>query len=319
MCALASPSRADPTAEDKALAAMLFKEARELVEHNEVDKACRKFQESQRIDPSGGTLLNLAACFEKQGRIASAWAEFNEALAWARRDGRSDRVQYAYEQMKALEPRLSFVVVDASSNAHLEALEIRRNGSVVQRAAWGSRIPVDPGKHTIEASSQGYQTWRSEIVVQGQASEVRVVVPVLIAAPVPEPPPVAAPPQPARPEQPDRTAQPSSVPWSAYAFAGVGIVGIGVGSYFGLRAFSKNDEADKECPGDVCSDEGRELTDQAGTAADVSTVAFAVGAVALGAGATIWLSSGDDGEAQATRLAPAIGPGQASVSWSGRF
>ena len=317
MCALASPSRADPTAEDKALAAMLFKEARELLEHDEIDKACRKFQESQRIDPSGGTLLNLAACFEKQGRIASAWAEFNEALAWARRDDRGDRVQYAYEQMKALEPRLSFVIVDATSSAHLAGFEVRRNGTVVQRAAWGSRIPVDPGKHTIEATSQGYQPWRSEIVVQGQASEVRVVIPPLTAAPAPKPTPVSAP---AEPAQPAPTAsQSSSVPWPAYALAGVGIVGIGVGSYFGLRAFSKNDEADKQCPGGTCSDEGLELTDEAGTAADVSTVAFAVGAVALGAGATVWLVSGEEREVQTTRWTPTVGPGHASVSWSGRF
>jgi hypothetical protein len=317
VCALASPSRAEPTAEDKALAAMLFKEARELLEHDEVDKACRKFQESQRIDPSGGTLLNLAACFEKQGRIASAWAEFNEALAWARRDGRGDRIQYAHEQMKALEPRLSFVIVDASSSAHLGGLEVRRNGTVVHRAAWGSRIPVDPGKHTIEASSQGYQPWRSEIVVQEQASEVRVVIPALMAAPAPpEVPPVVAP---AEPAGPDRMApSDSSVPWPAYALAGVGIVGIGVGSYFGLRAFSKNDEADKQCPGGACSDEGLELTKEAGTAADVSTVAFAVGAVALGAGVTVWLVSGEERE-ETTRLTPIVGPGHASVSWSGWF
>jgi hypothetical protein len=318
VCALASPSRADPTAEDKALAAMLFKEARELLEHDEIDKACRKFQESQRIDPSGGTLLNLAACFEKQGRIASAWAEFNEALAWARRDDRGDRVQYAYEQMKALEPRLSFVIVDATASAHLAGLEVRRNGTVVQRAAWGSRIPVDPGKHTIEASSQGYQPWRSEIVVQGQASEVRVVIPGLTLAPAPPERPAVAPA--AEPKEPDRIAPPaSSVPWSAYALAGVGVVGIGVGSYFGLRAFSKNDQADQECPRGACSDEGLELTDEAGTAADVSTVAFAVGVVALGAGATVWLLSGDDSEAQGARWTPTVGPGHASVSWSGRF
>src|SRR6185436_12399932 len=71
---------AEPTAADKSLATQLFKEGRALVDQGKVAEGCRKLEESQRLDPGGGTLLNVALCHEKEGRTATAWAEFTEAL-----------------------------------------------------------------------------------------------------------------------------------------------------------------------------------------------------------------------------------------------
>jgi hypothetical protein len=50
---------ADPTPEDKAAATTLFKQGRELMEAKRWSEACRKLEESQRLDPGGGTLLNV--------------------------------------------------------------------------------------------------------------------------------------------------------------------------------------------------------------------------------------------------------------------
>jgi hypothetical protein len=307
LCMVPAPAQAEPSAQDKALAAVLFKEARELFASNDIDKACRKFEESQRIDPSGGTLLNLAVCREKQGRIASAWAEFNEALAWARRDGRQDRVQFAHDQMNALEPRLSYIVLDVPLAAIVEGFEVQRDGSTVRHAAFGSRMPVDPGKHVIEAFAPGYHPWRIEVSIDRDASEQRVFVPSLVIAASSSPGETSV----------AEEGQPSVV-WPAYVLTGAGVVGLGVGSYFGLKAFSKNSKADEQCPQGRCSDDGLRLTEEAGQAADTSTLMFAAGAICLGAGVTWWLvSSTDDPEASA--VSPAIGPGQAGVSWVGRF
>ena len=65
-------------------------------------EACAKFTKSQQLDPSAGTFINLALCHESEGKVATAWAEFNEALSQAVKDGRADREQAARDHIGAL-------------------------------------------------------------------------------------------------------------------------------------------------------------------------------------------------------------------------
>ena len=80
---------------DRQIAQSLFDEGRILLEADRPREACPKFAESQRLDPGGGTLLNLALCLELSGKTGSAWARYQEARAIAARDGRKDREEFA--------------------------------------------------------------------------------------------------------------------------------------------------------------------------------------------------------------------------------
>jgi hypothetical protein len=64
-----------------------------------------------------------------------------------------------------------------------------------------------------------------------------------------------------------------------------------VGTVFGLRASSKSDEAARHCDGAACDPPGVPLRDDARAAANVSTVAFAAGGVALAVGAIVFLTA----------------------------
>jgi hypothetical protein len=78
----------------------------------------------------------------------------------------------------------------------------------------------------------------------------------------------------------------------AYLVGGAGIVGLGLGSYFGLQAFSKWSAATSDC-GSACApgSKGQNEHDQAQTDATVSTVAFVAGGVAVAAGVLLFFTA----------------------------
>ena len=84
-------------ANNRAAAEALFNEGRSLVAGGHYSDACPKFEASQQLDPGLGTLLNLAECYEKLGKTASAWAEYREAIPLARASGSKVRQDLATE------------------------------------------------------------------------------------------------------------------------------------------------------------------------------------------------------------------------------
>ncbi len=169
-------------AQEQQLAQALFDEARRLMDKKRYSEACPKLAESQRLDPGGGTLLNLAICHEKEGKLATAKNDYDEALAVAVKDGRKDRQLIARERLVAVDksvPRLS-VVVPLSSDT--EDLEVKLDGLVLHRAAWGVATPVDPGAHVVEATAPSRTSWSTSIVLEA-AQKKSVDVPALAFVP----------------------------------------------------------------------------------------------------------------------------------------
>src|SRR5580704_14583725 len=110
-----------------AAAEVLFAEGRRLVNAGDFANACPKFAESERLDPSVATLLNLGACYEKAGRTASAWATFREAISAAQAAKRDDYLQTAQKRATALEPTLSRIII-SEHDTSTAGLEIKRDG-----------------------------------------------------------------------------------------------------------------------------------------------------------------------------------------------
>src|SRR5690242_6294575 len=142
---------AQPTQADMALAIRLFEDAERLMAEGNAAAACPKYAESQARDPQLGTLLHLADCQERVGKLASAWAGYKAAAEIAARrnavGGNEPREQIARARAAALEPKLSTVVVHVA-DANPASLEIRRDGQPLGRALWGTILPVDPGRYT---------------------------------------------------------------------------------------------------------------------------------------------------------------------------
>ncbi len=187
------PAPAWAQASDAALAESLFREGKRLSTEKKFAEACPKFAESYKLDPGLGTLLNLATCHESEGKPASAWAEFSEAASRAKREGDNDRSSLAEEHMKALEPKLARVSVGLAPGAAVAGLVVKFDSRELSSAALGVQFPVDPGKHQVEASAPGKQSYTQTFDTPSVPTTLAVTVPVLQdAAPVPAPAAVAS-------------------------------------------------------------------------------------------------------------------------------
>jgi hypothetical protein len=304
---------AQPSGGDRAVAAQLFEDGRALLEQGHLDQACPKLEESQRLDPGGGTLLNVALCHEKQGRTATAWVEFVEARGVAKADARAPRVAFAQAHIDQLEPTLSRVTVQVPSDSDLPDLEVRRDGSVVGRAAWGTAVPVDPGDHVIEVSAPGKIPWRQSMVVGGSADSKTVVVPSLRNAPSASVAAASPPPSALHSADPSATAPSEATTVTAsrphgvsplsvvgWASLGVGVGAAAASTYFGLHAMSLKHDADRDCPNDRCIGAGASENHDAIRSADFAT-GFAIAAgVGVGAGVALLITGALNHEGRAT-------------------
>jgi serine/threonine-protein kinase len=307
---------------DAALAQSLFEQARELMAEGRYAQACPKLEESQRLDPGGGTLLNLAACHEKLGRTATAWAEYKEALGIARRDGRQDRMEEATARIAELEPRLRRLRIVVSPGNPTD-LAVSRDGVPVGSVLWGSSVPVDPGTVVVRAEAPGFESFEGSVSVAPEGEHAEIVIPVLERSPSWEmsatalPPPRSIAPVPPRGEP---AAEPAGPPVLGYTLLGVGAVGLGVGTYFGLRALDKKAESDAICDQSECPAEQSEavdLHDEAVTSAWISNVAFGVGIAGIGIGALLVLTH--DGGTPKSPVALTLGPREAGLRFTGAW
>ena len=176
LCFGAASARAEGST-DKVSAEALFDEGRKLMAAGKFADACPKFEASQELDPGVGTMLNLADCYEKTGRTASAWAEFRETVSAAHNAGSRDREDIA--RGRGERPRTEAVLSDDRALEGAGGSSSRGTGRG-SSAALGAAIPVDPGRHVIVASAPGKRDGRPRrMSAPKQDHRLSVAVPIL--------------------------------------------------------------------------------------------------------------------------------------------
>jgi hypothetical protein len=295
VCAMLVPPLAHAqSVSDQAAAEALFKQARDLMAAGDYAQACPKLVESERLDPSAGTMLNLASCYEKNGQLASAWVTFKGAATAAQKANEPERAKLARARVAKLEPRLPTLTITVAAEADLPGLVVTRDDEKVGRAEWGTPIPIDPGAHAVEASAPGHKTWQTRARVDGPGVKTLVEVPRLATDASPAPSAVQAAPAPATSPTPPSASPPSSAAGSTQrvlgvVVAGVGVAGVAVGSVFGVIAKSHTSDATPHCSGTECDAVGITDLNDAHNAATVSTATFVVGGALIAAGVVIYL------------------------------
>jgi len=303
---LASPARADTAA-----AEARFREGLQLMDQKDYSAACPKLAESNRLDPASGTLLALALCHERAGKTASAWAAYTDAAARAKLEKRADREKAAKQKIADLEPKLSKLTLRVSDQARgTSGFSLKRDGEPVGEGSWDSPTPVDPGEHEIEASAPGHESFKVSVTVGADGDQKTIEIAALEKLAEGVVTPVASSSSSA---SADTSTSGGSLRTVGLIAGGVGVVALGVGTYFGLQAKSKNSDSSDDCDGNVCGDSGYAARQDARSAGNTATIAFVAGGVLVATGVTLYVlgapSKGREASARpSVQLVPALAP-----------
>jgi hypothetical protein len=322
--ALVAAPGATAQAQSTGEAEKLFRDGKALMKQGKTDEACDAFEASQRMESNISTVLSLADCREKNGQLASAWGWFLKAESMTRGDpGRAALNATARRRSAALEPRLSYLIINVPDESRIDGLVVSRNGIVVDPGTWNRALPIDGGAYEIEGKAPAHEKWSAKVTVKDEADRQSVDVPRFK-----ELPRLLGPAQPPTPESPVPVARDDGFQLTterkiAIGVGGASLVALGTGIVLGVSARNLDQEAVDLCPAMSCTDadasRANARRDRANSRALGANVAFGVSAAAaIGAG-VLWYLGRDDlaeaapadeddaGDTSALRVHPHVG------------
>lgn len=265
---LPAPKSPRTSDERAAYAERLFLHGVELMKQDNCPAAVPEFLTSQDLDPSSATLVNLATCYARLGRRATAWKTYRRAATAAAHEGNEALRSRAFQAMSILSPSLTKLrIVSANPNT---SLALRINGEPIGTYD-GVPIPLDPGESIVEAAAPGREPWRRSVTAGELGATLVIEVPEL---------------------RPMRQADASAsyrVP--AVVIGGIGLAAMVVGSIVAVNAISNNDQSKSYCLDGHCTAQGVRLRERASSQAAVATYAIGVGTVVTAAGVVLWFVS----------------------------
>jgi hypothetical protein len=200
-------------------------------------------------------------------------------------------------------PTIIFEAKDPAGN-DLSTVKVTVDGDVLVERLEGSALSIDPGDHVFTFETAGQPTVTKRFVIREAEKERREAIQfgTPIVRPAPGPPVMGAP---AAPPPNEKLGTQKVVALTA---AGVGVIGLGVGTALGILAISKKSDAQTACPESQCTtQDGVNKWSQAGSTGNISTIGFIVGGVALAGAAVLWFTAPSSNGAASTQVG--VGPG----------
>jgi hypothetical protein len=300
----------EPPANDAAKQAEAsFEEGKRLLKDGQVALACGKLDESERLDPSLGTLGLLATCHEQQGRLATAYREYRETARVAHATG-DEREAVARQRADAIERAVPRIIVRAARP--IPFLEVTLDGEHLAPSLLGTEILLDPGTVRVQARAPSRKDFSAAVTLAPNVTAT-LEIPDLAPTDATEPkgPPAVAP------------AGASSRRTIGFVAGGAGFVSLAIGAGLAFAAAGKNGDSkvvQATCTTEAACAEGKSLRDDAFRAATFSTIAFGVGLAGLGAGTVLILyDKAGGGDRRSLSIAPRLAPGAGGATVTGSF
>jgi hypothetical protein len=284
LCALGAPAAAappDPVSKARALA----NGAGDLLDQKKYAEALARVEEAEGIFHAPTHLLMKSEALLGLGRLVDAMGALEKLAAEPLPRGAPQAFrraqQEATQRLAELVARVPSVLVKVGGSKASGA-KVTLDGAPIDLAG-GLAVRADPGAHELRVEAPGAATVVRKLTLPDHGGVVDVAVALEPAA---APEPLTQPPTP--PEEP---AKPSF--WRtrtpAYVALGLGGAGVLVGAITGGVSLGKVSALEARCPNGACAPSDQGAIDSAGALGTTSTVAFTVGAVALAAGAVLFV------------------------------
>lgn len=294
-------------AADPAIAREQLKIGYTLAQRGKCDEALPHLVESLRLDPKAITLINLADCEEKTGKLADAMAHWVDARARAQAEGARLIEEEAERRATALEPRLARLTIVLAPGAPRDAI-VERDGIALGAPSLGIPLPLDPGSHSIVVKAKDRVDATTQVTIaEGDARRVEVDVGAVMA------PPSALP---LHREEASRSG-----PLSPLVVVGFGaaLTGLTVGTITGILALNAGRDAERACPTLRCDAKTLDEIETGRTMGTVSSIGFVVAGAGAAVGVVGLLSGPRRQGPRSPSASVGLSVGPSSVTLRGRF
>ena len=202
-------------------------------------------------------------------------------------------------------PTLVLVVNDSAGN-DAAGVKVVMDGQPLAGGASGAAVEVDPGEHRFTVEASGLPTSEKTVVVR-EGEQNRHVLVTLGTASATSTARSSTSPSPASPASPASPGSPSggsSQRTIGLVVGGAGVVGVVVGTIFGLVSKSTYDQVPQSCrdASGPCSSHDAQHGEDAHSQATISTVGFVAGGALLAGGAVLYLMAPTGAVTVATRV-----------------
>lgn len=298
----------------------LFDRAREAMDAGDYTTACEQFRESDRLEPAVGTRFNLANCEEKRGRLATAWTLYRSVVNDL--EPGDDRRPFAEARVKALAERVPHVTL-VPRGEPADDVVVQIGELELTSGSFNVALALDPGTHQVEVRRPGAEAQALELVLEeGESRELVFDIPVAggkaaagAASTAPSEPPADS----------GSSGGGSGRKTLGYIVGGVGMLGLAGGTAAGILVLQQKQIANENCwppdedyPAGGCNPRGADANTTGKQLGPLATAGLAVGAVGIGFGLYLILSSSSD---ETPRAALGVHPtvGGTELSFTGAF
>lgn len=300
---LPSFAQEEPSSSDVAAARALGQEGVKLADAGNCAEAIDKLARAEKLFHAPTTLERLGECQVQVGKIVDGSENLNKVARETLPPNAPSAFVFAQERARKIlaeaKPKIAKLKIAVAAPPDAQ-MSVKVDGEHVPVANLNTNRPIDPGEHVVEVSAPGYKTASGKVTLpEGGSDSIALTLEI-----DPNAPKVVASPTPATTTEPKgdkATTSEGSSRVPAYAALGLGVVGIGVGTVFGILASGKKSDLETACPNSVCPPGEQDTIDSGKTLGTVSTVGFIVGAVGLVAGTYLFLTSGPKSRAAAPK------------------